>query len=151
MAPLPPAYRSGVLIVDGVEISTTGGHYIALGLPATPYPLGGDARGVVEDVRRLGALGVVAHPTSPVDALAWTDWSLPFDAVEWINGDSEWRDDPPTALLGAVGRYWLRPVESLASLLARPESALAAWGRPDRPPTRRGVRGDRCPRAARDP
>ena len=31
--PDPPAYRSGVLCLDGVEISTNGGHYIALDLP----------------------------------------------------------------------------------------------------------------------
>src|SRR3954469_5355270 len=28
--PDPPAYRSGVLCMDGVEISTNGGHYVAL-------------------------------------------------------------------------------------------------------------------------
>lgn len=40
--PDPPAYRTGVLCIDGVEISTSGGHYIAVGLPEAPYPLGGD-------------------------------------------------------------------------------------------------------------
>ena len=42
--PDPPAYRSGVLCLDAVEISTTGGHYLALDMPAAPYPLGGEAR-----------------------------------------------------------------------------------------------------------
>jgi hypothetical protein len=37
--PDPPAYRSGVLCLDGVEISTSGGHYVAIDLPASPYPL----------------------------------------------------------------------------------------------------------------
>jgi len=41
-APEPPVYKSGVLCVDAVEISTTGGHYIALDMPAAPYPLAGD-------------------------------------------------------------------------------------------------------------
>src|SRR5437762_8094571 len=50
--PDPPAYRSGVLCLDGVEVSTTGGHYAALDMRAAPYPLGGEARDVVEDVRR---------------------------------------------------------------------------------------------------
>ena len=40
-APDPPIYESGVLCIDAVEISTSGGHYIALGLPVSPYPLGG--------------------------------------------------------------------------------------------------------------
>ena len=47
--PDPPQYRSGVLTFDGVEISTNGGHYIAVGLAETPYPLGGEAYSVVEE------------------------------------------------------------------------------------------------------
>lgn len=123
----PASYRAGVLVIEGVEVSTGGGHYVALGLPAAPYPLGGDARGVVEDVRRLGGFGVIAHPASPRPALAWSDWSLPADGVEWLNGDSQWRDDGPLALLRALVGYPVRPAESLASLLARPERALAQW------------------------
>src|SRR5450759_1845007 len=45
--PDPPTYRSGVLCLDGVEISTTGGHYVALDMSASPYPLGGEARDVM--------------------------------------------------------------------------------------------------------
>ena len=67
--PDPPSYRSGVLCLDAVEISTTGGHYLALDMPAAPYPLGGEARDVVEDVKRLGGFGVAAHPNSPKPAL----------------------------------------------------------------------------------
>ena len=36
--PDPPQYRAGVLCIDGVEISTNGGHYIAIDMPASPYP-----------------------------------------------------------------------------------------------------------------
>ena len=80
--PDPPAYRSGVLCLDAVEISTEGGHYLALDMPPAPYPLGGDARGVVEDVKRLGGFGVVAHPNSPKPDLSWDDWEAPFDAID---------------------------------------------------------------------
>jgi hypothetical protein len=89
--PDPPAYRSGVLCVDGVEISTTGGHYIALDMPAAPYPLAGEPRDVVDDVRRLGGFGIVAHPDSPKPSLRWTDWTAPFDGVELVNLDTNWR------------------------------------------------------------
>ena len=123
----PPSWRHGVLVVHGVEISTDAGHYVALGLPAAPYPLGGDARGVVEDVRRLGGFGVIAHPTSLRAALAWSQWSVTVDGIEWLNGDSQWRDDSLLGLLRAASGYWFRPPESLASLLARPEHALARW------------------------
>src|SRR5215471_13883095 len=50
--PDAPVYRSGVLCLDGVEVSTSGGHYVAFDMPASPFPLGGEARDVVEDVKR---------------------------------------------------------------------------------------------------
>ena len=101
--PDPPIYRSGVLCIDAVEITTTGGHYIALGMPQSPYPLAGAPHAVVDDVRRLGGFGVVAHPTSPRAALEWTDFGLAYDGIEWLNGDSQWRDESTRALGGAVG------------------------------------------------
>jgi PHP domain-containing protein len=89
--PDPPAYRSGVLCLDGVEISTSDGHYAVFDMPAAPYPLAGESRDVVDDVRRLGGFGIVAHPDSPKSELAWTDWATPFDAIELLNPDTSWR------------------------------------------------------------
>src|SRR5262245_9508119 len=89
--PDPPTYRSGVLCLDGVEISTTGGHYVALDLPASPYPLAGEPRDVVDDVRRLGGFGIAAHPDSPKTELQWSDWDAPFDGIELMNPDTSWR------------------------------------------------------------
>ena len=123
-----PRYLSGVLCLDGVEISTRGGHYIAVGLrEAAPYPLGGDAEGVVADVRRLGGFGVVAHPFSPKKELRWTDWSLNVDGVEWLNGDNQWRDKSWPELLLAATRYAVRPSPALATLLDRPETSIRQW------------------------
>ena len=136
--PASPAYRSGVLCLDGVEISTDGGHYLALGLPRAPYPLGGEAAGVVEDVARLGGLGIVAHPASPKPELAWRDWSLPVDGVEWLNADSQWRDEGLSSLAAAVLGYAFRPPESLAAVFDRPTAALSQW---DRQTARRRVVG----------
>jgi len=124
--PDPPAYRSGVLVIDAVEISTTGGHYAALGLGRAPYPLAGDPRDVVEDVRRLGGFGIVTHPLSPKADLAWRGWDAVFDAFEWLNGDSVWRDAPLSRLLGAAWAYPFRPGPSVASLYERPK-AIARW------------------------
>lgn len=125
--PDPPAYIHHVLVIDGVEISADGGHYVALGVPRAPYPLGGDARDVVADVARLGGFGVAAHPGSPKPALRWHDWAAPFDGMEWLNGDSEWRDEAWSTLARAMGQYFLRGPEALASLLDRPVPVLARW------------------------
>ena len=132
--PDPPAYRSGVLCVDAVEISTTAGHYVALGMPVAPYPLGGEPRDVVEDVRRLGGFGIAAHPGSPKDGLRWGDWSARVDGIEIINPDTSWRArmlEPGVRgkfrLLTALGTYPLRPEETIADLLGEPSELLDRW------------------------
>lgn len=125
--PEPPAYRAGVLCIDGVEISTGGGHYVALGLPETPYPLGGQPQDVIDDVRRFGGFGVIAHPGSPKPSLQWADWGAPFDALEWLNADSEWRDEFWGSLGSVLLTYSFRPVETLGGLLDRPRDVLQRW------------------------
>ena len=84
--PDPPRYIDGVLLIDGVEISAQEGHVVALGLSgAAPYPFGGEARDVVEDVKRLGGFGIAAHPDSPKPDLRWREWTAPFDGIErWV-------------------------------------------------------------------
>ena len=125
--PDAPQYRHGVLVIDGVELSTERGHYIAIGLPQAPYPLRGDARDVVEDVKRLGGFGIVAHPHSAKPGLRWHEWDAPFDAMEWLNADTEWRDEGWQQVARALARYPFRPIETLAALLDRPDATLARW------------------------
>jgi hypothetical protein len=123
----PPEYLNGVLCIDGVEISTNGGHYAALAMSPSPYPLGGEPSAVVEDVRRLGGFGAAAHPDHPVKELSWTDWNAPFDALEWINADAEWRDEGPARLGRVLFDYLLRPAPAIASVFDRPIVTIERW------------------------
>lgn len=147
--PDPPRYVSGVLLIDAVEVSTTDGHVVALGLAgAAPYPLGGEGRDVIEDIHRLGGFAIVAHPDSPRDELRWRPsggaGALGFgggrggggaaggdlagaDGVEWMNADSEWRDDSWPALLHTVLHLPVRPAESFAALMGRPAATMRRW------------------------
>ena len=125
--PDPPAYRSGVLVLDGIELNTTGGHYAVIGMPASPYPLAGTAEDVIEDVRRLGGFGVAAHPGSPRPSLSWRNWTAAIDGLEWINADSEWRDEPRLPIARALLTYLIRAPESMATLLDRPAAVLQQW------------------------
>jgi len=125
--PDPPQYRDGVLSIDAVEISTHDGHVVAIGLPQAPYPLAGEARDVVEDVARLGGFSIAAHPVSTKPDLDWRDWDVPIDGLEWLNGDTEWRDESGWTLARAFLTYPARPVETLASLLDRPAATLQRW------------------------
>ena len=126
-APDLPDYRRGVLYIDAVEISTMDGHLVALGLPKAPYPLAGEGRDVVEDVHRLGGIAIAAHPGSGKPELRWTDWTAPIDGLEWLNGDSEWRDERPWTLARALITYPFRPPQSLALLLDRPDPVIRRW------------------------
>jgi hypothetical protein len=132
-APDPPVYRSGVLCLDAVEISTKGGHYLALDMPAAPYPLGGDPRDVVEDVKRLGGFGIVAHPESPKPALMWQAWDAPFDGIEWINPDTSWRVRlqggwaSRWSMLAGLATYPIRPAETMARLLGGTALHVDRW------------------------
>jgi hypothetical protein len=129
----PPVYRAGVLCIDAVEISTSDGHYLALGMTPAPYPFNGEGRDVVEDVNRLGGFGVVAHPESPKSTLAWRAWDTPFDAIEWVNPDTSWRVflhdgwRSRITLIGALATYPFRPEASIARLLGDTSLGLERW------------------------
>jgi hypothetical protein len=123
----PPRYVGGVLCIEAVEISTADGHYAAIGMSPPPYPLGGEARDVVEDVARLGGFGIAAHPDSAKPELRWDAWEAPFDALEWFNADSQWRDERRWRLLPTILHYPVRPSEAVASLFDRPEGPLRRW------------------------
>lgn len=120
-------YAHGVLCLDAVEISTNGGHYVALDMRPAPFPLGGEAAAVIEDVRRLGGFGIAAHPASLKGELGWSDWNALFDGIEWLNADSEWRDESAVGLLRLPFDYLLRPAPALASALDRPVASMARW------------------------
>jgi hypothetical protein len=125
-APDPPAYRHGVLVIDAVELNTSAGHVVAIGLTgAAPYPLAGHPRDVIEDIHRLGGAAVIAHPDSPNPALRWRGQNVAADGIEWLNVDSEWRDDPPARLLATAVRSLIRGPEAIASLFSRPAATFA--------------------------
>ena len=120
-------YRYGVLCIDAVEISTNGGHVVALGLPQSEFPLAGELADVLEDVRRMGGMSIAAHPDSPRAELRWNDWNAAVDGIEWLNGDSQWRDEGWGTLGRALFTYPFRRAATLATLLDRPDDLLNRW------------------------
>jgi hypothetical protein len=122
-----PVYRSGVLCIDAVEISTNGGHIVALDLPESPFPLAGDVADVLEDIRRAGGVSIAAHPDSVRPELAWKEWGSGIDGIEWLNGDSAWRDESWVALTRSLFTYPLSRAGTLGALLDRPDELLRRW------------------------
>jgi hypothetical protein len=124
---IPPAYRSGVLCLSGAEISTDDGHIVAVGLRTPEYRLAGEGRDVIDDIHRLGGMAIVAHPVSSRRELGWRDWDARFDGIEWLNADTEWRDESVLALVRLAAGYPLRPSAALATTFDRPVEALARF------------------------
>ena len=46
---------------------------------------------------------------------------------EWLNADSEWRDESLAHLAATAGRYVFRSPETIASLFHRPVRTLQRW------------------------
>ena len=128
--PDPPAYLDGVLCIDAVEISTQ---------RRPPHRARHAGRAVSarrrSRGRRRGCGAARRHAASPrtrirrKPELAWKDWAAPVGGLEWLNLDSEWRDEP-CATTGAVAvrLVLFGQVPALASLLDRPVVAPDALG-----------------------
>jgi hypothetical protein len=131
-----PEYLHGVLCIHATEINSEAGHIVALGLRgSSPYPLAGDARDVVEDIKRQGGVAIIAHPESPRETLRWRgQGTVDVDGIEWLNIDAEWRSQTTRALVAAGLRSLVRAPESVGALL---HSAPESIARLDRPSERR--------------
>jgi hypothetical protein len=75
----------------------------------------------------MGGFAIAAHPESAKPELQWTAWESAPGGLEWLNADSEWRDESPWSLARAIFTYPGRGVETLAALLDRPASTLERW------------------------
>lgn len=81
-----------LLIIDGEEITTRNGHYLAAGLPAGAWidwryrATDGSFRRFAEQIHRLGGLVIGAHPHCPFVGCSWKFGTGGLDALEVWNG-----------------------------------------------------------------
>ena len=123
-------FHQGTLVLVGTEISTHGGHILALGLSRDPNTASPRGARRLADVEELGGIAFAAHPTSPRADFAWADWELPGPwGMELLNGDTGWRRVSTPALLVAAAQYQLNPTYALLRLLRPIDDSLAAWDR----------------------
>lgn len=81
----------GLVVVRGIEVSSSGGHILGYGL-SSPVPRGLSVRETVDKIHAAGGIAVAAHPMrmgSGIGKDALTDAG--FDAVEVLNGGSSER------------------------------------------------------------
>jgi hypothetical protein len=82
-----------LLVLNGEEVTTRDGHWIAAGLPAGAWVdwryrvADGELPRFIEQVRALGGLAIIAHPSVPIPSTGWTFGPLEqADAIEVWNG-----------------------------------------------------------------
>jgi hypothetical protein len=114
-------------IISGVEIGTSAGHFIALGIPPSwVQPKTKDDRELLAAARSVGALRVLAHPFHPHNA--WTDWNTSdFDGMEIWNEDAAWRKNNFFDLMDALLLYGENNRLALVRLASMPDENFAKW------------------------
>lgn len=124
--PERPRRIDGVLVIPGIEISSTHGHVIAVDLDHDPKEKGPE---VLRAIREAGGEAVLAHPVNR--KRAWADPSPDgFAGFEGLSLDSALR----TSLATEWGRIAMAGVALVgdrrkagALLVGRPEDALARY------------------------
>ncbi|WP_426757205.1 PHP domain-containing protein [Myxococcus sp. Y35] len=122
-APRPPAFVHGVLLVHGVEISTSGGHLVAFGMSrplegVRKWMPPGDA---VRAVAAAGGTAVLAHPVQKRNP--WKDdaSAKQTPGFELYSADTFFRfatRNPVSRLLPAVGASLASPKHGVMLLVA---------------------------------
>ena len=114
-------------IISGVELGTTAGHFLALGIPPSWIPpKTKDDRELLAAAGSVGALRILAHPFHP--HTPWTDWNTSdFDAMEIWNEDAAWRQNNILELLDALLLYPENNRLALVRLASTPEENFAKW------------------------
>jgi hypothetical protein len=114
-------------IIPSEELSTTSGHFLALGLPpGWVRPTTSDDRTLLAAARAQGAFIVLAHPYHP--RTPWTDWrTSDFDGIEIWNEDAVWRQNNPLDLLIALLIYPENDQLAMVRLARTPDQNLAKW------------------------
>jgi hypothetical protein len=114
-------------VIDGEEVSTSSGHFLALGVDDT-WPRGSsrDARSLMASTRRAHAVNFIAHPFGLRDR--WGDWGVSdYDGIEIFNDDAVWRKNKVVDLFIAALMYPVNPRLALLRLARTPQENFAKW------------------------
>lgn len=81
-----------LLVINGEEVTTRAGHWLALGIPAGTWidwryrPNDREFAGFADQVRSLGGIVGAAHPSAPFSGTTWNFGYSDVDVVEIWNG-----------------------------------------------------------------
>ena len=120
----PPEFA----VIDGEEVSTASGHYLALGVSDSRWQRGSgfDARSLMASSRGHGAVNFIAHPFGLRDR--WSDWGAKdYDGIEIFNDDAVWRKNTVFDIAIAALLYPVNSRLALLRLARTPNENFAKW------------------------
>jgi hypothetical protein len=120
----PPEFA----VIDGEEVSTAAGHYLALGTSDSRWTRGPgfDARALMASSRAHGAVNFIAHPYGLRDR--WSDWGAKdYDGIEIFNDDAIWRKNKVVDIAIAALLYPVNSRLALLRLARTPTENFAKW------------------------
>lgn len=120
----PPEFA----VIDGEEVSTASGHYLALGVSGNRWDRGTgfNARSLMASSRKAGAVNLIAHPYGLRDR--WADWgAADYDGIEIFNDDAVWRKNKVFDIVIAALMYPVNSRLALLRLARTPTENLAKW------------------------
>ena len=120
----PPEFA----VIDGEEVSTTSGHFLALGVSGNRWQRGAgyDTRSLMHSSRQAGAVNFIAHPYGLRDR--WTDWgATEYDGIEIFNDDAIWRKNTVFDIAIAALLYPVNSRLALLRLARTPNENFAKW------------------------
>jgi hypothetical protein len=117
-------WHGGTLFLIGMEISASGGHYIAMGVTEEINRHVMTTQQIIDEVNRQGGFGFIAHPFFKKGR--WTDWSVTgFTGIEAYNVAHDTLDENRARLV-----MWTLTVPAepfYLSILQRPYDPLSTW------------------------
>ena len=120
----PPEFA----VIDGEEVSTAAGHYLALGTSDSRWHRGSgfDTRKLMASSRKSGAVNFIAHPYGLHDR--WSDWgATDYDGIEIFNDDAVWRKNKVFDIAVAALLYPVNSRLALLRLARTPKENFAKW------------------------
>jgi plastocyanin len=120
----PPEFA----VIDGEEVSTAAGHYLALGVSDSRWHRGPgfDTRALMASSRSHGAVNFIAHPYGLRDL--WSDWgATDYDGIEIFNDDAIWRKNKVFDIAVAALLYPVNSRLALLRLARTPNENFAKW------------------------
>jgi hypothetical protein len=120
----PPEFA----VIDGEEVSTASGHYLALGVSDSRWQRGTsfEARPLMASSRAHGAVNLIAHPYGLRDR--WSDWgATDYDGIEIFNDDAIWRKNKVFDIAVAALLYPVNARLALLRLARTPQENFAKW------------------------